>query len=170
MARRAASGRKKHSAYGQQLRAKQQLKGYYNMSEKQFRKTYGEAIRRKGDSSENLVGLLERRLDMIVLPRQFCADDFLGTAAAFSHKHIMVNGHKVNIPSYQVRDGDVVEIKEKSQQMPLVMETSQKTERDVPQYINLNAFKATFVRQPQYTDIPYPVKMEPNLVIEFYSR
>ena len=165
----AAGGRKKHSAYGQQLRAKQQLKGYYNMSEKQFRKNYTEALRRKGDSSENLVGLLERRLDMVVYRSNF-APTIYSARQLVSHKHILVNGKKVNIPSYQVKDNDVIEVKEKSQQMPLVMETSQKTERDVPQYITMNSFKATFVRQPQYTDIPYPVKMEPNLVVEFYSR
>ncbi len=167
----AAAGRKKHSNFGIQLRAKQQLKGYYNMSEKQFHRTYFEAARRRGDTSENLVGLLERRLDTVVYRANF-APTIFSARQLVSHKHILVNGKKVNIASYQVNDNDVIEIKEKSKQMPLVIETAQKAEREAPGYLTVDAgnFKATFVRQPQYTDIPYPVKMEPNLVVEFYSR
>lgn len=167
----AGAGRKKYSAFGIQLRAKQQLKGYYNMSEKQFHKNYVEASRRKGDTSENLVGLLERRLDMIVYRANF-APSIYSARQLVSHKHILVNGKKVNIPSYHVKDNDVIEIKEKSRQMPLVMEATQKVEREIPGYIAVEgaSFKATFVRQPQFTDIPYPVRMEPNLVVEYYSR
>ena len=167
----AGGAKKKYSDFGVQLRAKQQLKGYYNMSEKQFRKFYQEAIRRKGDSSENLVGLLERRLDMVVYRSNF-APTIFSARQLVSHKHILVNGKSVNIPSYLVKDGDTIEVKEKSRQMPLILETQQKGERELPAYITVDtsSLKATYARQPQYTDIPYPVRMEPNLVVEFYSR
>lgn len=166
-------GRKrKLSDFGTQLLAKQKLKGYYgNLTEKQFRKIYKEAVRIKGDTSENLVGLLERRLDavlyrMAVVPTPFAARQFI------NHGHITVNGKKVKIPSYQVKEGDVIEVKEKSRQIPMVLETIQNPERDVPDYIDMDIanFKATFLRTPAFLDIPYPVQMEPNLVIEFYSR
>lgn len=166
-----AATRKKYSDYGLQLRAKQQLKGYYNMGERQFRKIYQEARRRKGDSSENLVGLLERRLDMVVYRSNFAPTIFTARQLV-SHAHILVNGKKVNIPSYLVKDNDVIELKEKAKQIPAVIDASQKAERDIPGYINVDAakFSAKYVRQPVYADIPCPVKMEPNLVIEFYSR
>ena len=167
----AQTGRKKYSNFGIQLRAKQQLKGYYNMSEKQFYKNYEEASRKKGDTSENLVGLLERRLDMIVYRANF-APSIFSARQLVSHKHILVNGQSINIPSFHVRDGDVIEVKEKSRQIPLIAEAAQKIEREVPAYLSVDAgnMKVTFVRQPQYMDIPYPVRMEPNLVVEFYSR
>ncbi len=166
-------GRKgKPSDFGIQLRAKQKLKGYYvNITEKQFRRIYGEATKMKGDTSENLVGLLERRLDavvyrMCIVPTVFASRQFI------NHGHIKVNGKRVKIPSYRLRDGDVVELKESSRQVPMVMETLQNPERDIPDYIQMDAanFKATFLRTPSFTDIPYPVQMEPNLVVEFYSR
>lgn len=164
--------KKKLSDFGQQLRAKQKLKAYYgNLTEKQFAKLYAEAIRMKGDSSENLIGLLERRLDavvyrMCVVPTPFAARQFV------SHGHIKVNGRRVNIPSYMVKEGDVIEVKEASKQMTLVLESMQSPERDVPDYIEMDEknVKATFVRTPKLGDVPYPVKMEPNLVVEFYSR
>lgn len=164
--------KKKPSGYGTQLLAKQKLRAYYgNLTEKQFSKIYTEASRMKGDSSENLVGLLERRLDavvyrMCVVPTVFAARQFV------NHGHVKVNGKRVNIPSFQVKAGDVIEVKEKSKQMLLVLEALQSPERDVPDYIDMDAkaVKATFVRVPKLTDIPYPVKMEPNLIIEFYSR
>ncbi len=164
--------RGKPSDFGIQLRAKQKLKGYYgNITERQFRKIYAEATRLKGDMSENLIGLLERRLDAVIyrakfVPTVFAARQFVG------HGHILVNGKRVNIPSYRCRPGDVVEIKEGSRQMILVLEAVQSNERDVPDYIEADHSKmrATFARIPQLTDVPYPVRMEPNLVIEFYSR
>jgi small subunit ribosomal protein S4 len=164
--------RGKPSDYGIQLRAKQKLKGYYgNITERQFRKIYSEATRLKGDTSENLIGLLEQRLDTVVyrakfVPTVFAARQFV------SHGHILVNGKRVNIPSYRCRAGDVIEIKERSRQMVLVLEAAQSGERDVPDYIeaDLSKAKAIFQRIPQLTDVPYPVRMEPNLVIEFYSR
>jgi small subunit ribosomal protein S4 len=167
-----ASMKKKLSGYGLQLRAKQKLKAYYgNLTEKQFRKLYDEARRMKGDNSENLIGLLERRLDaviyrMCVVPTVFAARQFV------NHGHIKVNGRRVNIPSYLVKEGDIIEVKEKSKQMVLVLESMASPERDVPEYIEMDeaAVKAKFVRTPKLSDVPYPVKMEPNLVIEFYSR
>lgn len=164
--------RRKPSDFGTQLSAKQMLKGYYaNITEKQFRRTYEEAVRRRGDTSENLIGLLERRLDAVVYRMKFVPTPF--SARQFvNHGHILVNGRRVNIPSYLVKEGDVIEVREKSRQMPLVLEAVESPERDVPDYIEVdhNAMKGTFVRTPQLADVPYPVQMEPNLVIEFYSR
>ncbi|MDD9876476.1 MAG: 30S ribosomal protein S4 [Magnetovibrio sp.] len=164
--------RRKPSDYGLQLQGKQKLKGYYgNISEKQFRRYYAEASKTKGDTSENLIGLLERRLDAVVyrmkfVPTVFAARQFV------NHGHIRVNGKRVNIPSYRVREGDVIEVREKSRQMPLVLLAIESTERDVPEYmdVNFNKLQGTFVRVPKFEDVPYPVQMEPNLVIEFYSR
>lgn len=164
--------RRKLSGFGQQLKAKQKLKGYYgNISEKQFRKYYQEASRTKGDTSENLVGLLERRLDAVVyrmgvVPTPFAARQFV------NHGHIKVNGKRVNIASYLVKEGDVVEVKEASRQVNMVLESTQNPERSVPEYIEMDtkAMSAKFVRIPKLAEIPYPVVMEPNLVVEFYSR
>ena len=162
----------KLSDFGVQLRAKQKLKGYYgNISEKQFRRTYDEAVRMKGDTSANLIGLLESRLDAIVyrakfVPTVFAARQFI------NHGHVKVNGTRVNIGSYRCKVGDVIEVRERSKQMLLVLEAVQLQERDVPDYIDAdhNKMVATFVRIPQLADVPYPVMMEPNQVIEFYSR
>ncbi|SDH66021.1 30S ribosomal protein S4 [Roseospirillum parvum] len=164
--------RKKPSDFGTQLMAKQKLKGYYgNISEKQFRRYYADADSRKGDTSENLIGLLERRLDAVVyrmkfVPTVFAARQFV------NHGHVLVNGRKVTIPSYMIREGDVITVRTKSRQLPLVLEAVESAERDVPDYITVDHDKmeGTFVRTPQLADVPYPVTMEPNLVIEFYSR
>lgn len=164
--------RKKPTDYGQQLMAKQKLKGYYgNISERQFYRYYEEAIRRRGDTSENLVGLLERRLDAVVY-RMKLAPTVFAARQIVNHGHIRVNGRRVNIPSYLVRDGDVIEPSTRAREMVLVMEAVQSPERDVPEYIGFEADKmrGTFVRAPKLADVPYPVQMEPNLVIEFYSR
>lgn len=162
----------KLSDFGVQLKAKQKLKGYYgNISEKQFKSTYQEAMRLKGDSSENLIGLLERRLDAVVyrakfVPTVFAARQFV------SHGHVKVNGRRVNVASYRVKIGDVIEVKEASKQLVLVLEAAQSGERDVPDYIEVDHGKmvAKFQRIPALADVPYPVQMEPNLVVEFYSR
>ena len=164
--------RKKLSDFGLQLRAKQKLKGYYgNLTEKQFRRIYDEAVRRKGDTSENLVGLLERRLDaaiyrMGVVPTVFAARQFI------NHGHIRVNGKRVNIPSYRLKEGDEIEVREKSRQINMVLESIQNPERTVPEYLDMDSKKlqGKFLRVPTLSEIPYPVMMEPNLVIEFYSR
>jgi len=162
----------KLSDYGVQLRAKQKLKGYYgNISEKQFRGIYDEAIRMKGDSGANMIGLLERRLDAIVyrakfVPTVFAARQFV------NHGHVKVNGRRVNISSYKVKPGDVVEVKEASRQMALVIEATHLSERDIPDYIEADHGKMTarLTRVPQVTEVPYPVQMEPHLVVEYYSR
>jgi len=164
--------RRKPSDFGTQLMAKQKLKGYYgNISERQFRRYYDEAVRRRGDTSENLIDILERRLDAVVyrmkfVPTVFAARQFV------NHGHVKVNGKRVNIPSYLIKDGDVVEVKEKSREMELVLEGVQSAERDVPDYLTVDykKMRGTFVRGPKLADVPYPVQMEPHLVIEFYSR
>jgi len=164
--------RKKPSDFGLQLMAKQKLKGYYgNIGEKQFRKLYQEAIRRKGDSGENLIQLLERRLDAVVYRMKFAPTPF-AARQIINHGHIKVNGRRLNIPSYQVKDGDVIEVREKAKQFAIIMEAATSGERDVPDYISVDAkeLKGTFVRGPQLADVPYPTQMEPNLVVEFYSR
>ncbi|MFN3857728.1 MAG: 30S ribosomal protein S4 [Caulobacter sp.] len=161
----------KVSDFGLQLKAKQKLKGYYgNLTEKQFARTYTEAARRKGNTSENLIALLESRLDAIVyrakfVPTVFAARQFV------NHGHVLVNGKRVNIASYRVKAGDVVSVREKSRNMALVLEALGSSERDTPDYItvDMRAFAATFVRAPELAEVPYPVKMEPNLVVEFYA-
>lgn len=162
----------KTSDFGLQLKAKQKLKGYYgNIGEKQFRKLYDEAVRRRGDTSENLIELLERRLDAVVYRMKFAPTPFAARQIV-NHGHVRVNGKRVNIASYQVKDNDVVSIKDKSRDMALIVEAAQSTERDLPDYLSVDHkdMKGTFVRAPKLADVPYPVQMEPNLVIEFYSR
>ncbi|MAS07276.1 MAG: 30S ribosomal protein S4 [Ahrensia sp.] len=162
----------KLSDFGVQLRAKQKLKGYYgDISEKQFRKTYEEAARRHGDTPELLIGLLESRLDAVVYRAKFVPTIFAARQFV-NHGHVLVNGVRTNIPSYRCRPGDVIEIREKSKQMALVLEATQLAERDVPDYIDAdhNKMVATYARVPALGDVPYPVQMEPNLVVEFYSR
>ena len=164
--------KQKLSDFGTQLRAKQKLKGYYaNISEKQFRKIYDEAARMKGDTSENLIGLLEARLDAIVYRAKFVPTPFAARQFV-NHGHVRVNGRKVNIPSYRCKVGDVVEVRDRSKQMTLVLEAVDLAERDVPDYIEVdhNKMTAKYARTPAFSDVPYPVVMEPNLVVEFYSR
>ena len=162
----------KMSDFGTQLRAKQKLKGYYaNITEKQFRRYYFEAIRMKGDSGENLIGLLERRLDAVVYRSKFVATPFAARQFV-NHGHVKVNGRRVNIPSFLVKVGDLIEVKDASKQLEVVVVASQLAERDVPDYIDVDHQKMTarFSRTPGLTEVPYPVQMEPNLVVEFYSR
>ena len=162
----------KLSDYGVQLNAKQKLKGYYgNLNERQFRNCYKEAIRQKGDSGENLIAILERRLDTIVyrskfVPTVFAARQFI------NHGHVKVNGKRVNIASCLLREGDVVEVKDKSKEMALVVESMKSQERDIPGYITVDEKKcsSTFVRTPQFAEVPYATQMDPKLVIEYYSR
>ena len=164
--------RKKPSDYGTQLMAKQKLKGYYgNIGERQFRRLYAEAARRKGDTGENLIELLERRLDAVVYRMKLVATPFAARQLV-NHGHVLVNGKRVNIASYMVKDGDVIELRNKAKQFALVLEAAQSTERDVPDYVEIDhqAMKGKFVRAPKLADVPYPVQMEPNLVVEFYSR
>ena len=164
--------RRKPTDFGTQLMAKQELKGYYgNISEKQFRKYYAEAVRRRGDTSENLIAILERRLDIVVYRMKFVPTVF-SARQLVNHGHVRVNGRRVNIPSYLVRDGDVIELRSKAREMLLVLEAIESQERDVPEYVTVdyNKMRGTYVRAPGLADVPYPVQMEPHLVIEFYSR
>lgn len=162
----------KPSDFGVQLRAKQKLKGYYaNISERQFRGIYAEAVRQRGDTGALLIGLLERRLDAIVyrakfVPTVFAARQFV------SHGHVTVNGQRVTVPSMRLKVGDVVVVRERSRELPLVLEAKQSTERDLPDYIEVdhNKMTAKLARVPGLGEVPYPVQMEPHLVVEFYSR
>lgn len=163
---------KKLSPFGEQLRAKQKLKGYYGvLTEKQFRKYYKEADRRKGDTTENLIDILERLLIAVVYRMKFAPTPF-GARQLISHGHILVNGQRVTIPSYVIKDGDVVSVKDKSKEIPMVLEASSSQERDIPEYIEVdhNKMSGSFLHTPKFEDVPYPVQMEPNLVIEYYSR
>ncbi len=160
----------KVSDYGIQLRAKQKLKGYYGeVTEKTFRRTYQEAAAMKGDTSQNLIGLLEQRLDMVVYRAKF-APTIFAARQIVNHGHIAVNGKKLNIASARIKPGDVVELREKAKEMALVLEAQGLAEREIPQYLTAEGFKATYVRVPTLDEVPYPVRMEPNLVVEFYSR
>ncbi|KHL25927.1 30S ribosomal protein S4 [Croceibacterium mercuriale] len=161
----------KMSDYGLQLRAKQKLKGYYgDVTEKQFRKTYDEAARIKGDTGQNLIGLLEQRLDMIVYRAKF-APTIWSARQIVSHGHIRVDGVKCNIASRRVKVGEVISLGSKAKEMALVIEAQSLPERDIPDYVAPDGTdKVTFVRVPKLDEVPYPVTMEPNLVVEFYSR
>ncbi len=164
--------RSKPSDYGIQLRAKQKLKGYYgNINERQFRRLYEEAVRRRGDTSENLIELLERRLDAVIYRMKFVATVFAARQFV-NHGHVLVNGKRVNIPSYQLRDGDEIVVVGRMKENVNVALAIQSNERDVPDYVEADHkdFKGRFIRGPKLADVPYPVSMEPNLVVEFYSR
>jgi small subunit ribosomal protein S4 len=162
----------KMSDFGTQLRAKQKLKGSYgDLTEKQFRKIYDEAERQRGDTSELLIGLLERRLDAVVYRAKFVPTIF--SARQFvNHGHIAVNGRRVNIASYRVKEGDVISVRDKSKQLAIVLEAIGSPERDVPEYLAVDHSKLTaeFLRAPALSDVPYPVMMEPNLVVEYYAK
>ncbi len=164
--------RRKPSDFGNQLQAKQKLRCYYgNITEKQFQRYYQKAATVKGDTGENLIGILERRLDSVVyrmkfVPTVFAARQFI------SHGHVRVNGIRVTVASYLVDEGDIVTIKQKSKELPLVLTAIDSPEREVPDYIDVSheRMEGTFVRVPKLADVPYPVQMEPNLVVEYYSR
>ena len=163
--------RGKMSNFGVQLRAKQKLKGYYgNITERQFRAIYGEAVRMRGDTSENLTQLLERRLDAVVyrakfVPTVFAARQFI------SHGHVSVNGRRSNVASHRLRPGDVIEVRERARSLPMVLQAIESQERDIPDYLEVDIAKmrARLTHAPEFADIPYPVEMEPKLVVEFYS-
>lgn len=162
----------KTSDYGLQLRAKQKLKGYYgDLSEKQFYKIYEEAVRLRGDTSEALIGLLETRLDAVVYRAKFVPTPFAARQFV-NHGHVTVNGRKVNVGSYRCKVGDVIEVRQKSKELAIVLESVELAERDTPDYIEVDTSKkvAKLVRVPALADVPYAVKMEPNLVVEYYSR
>jgi small subunit ribosomal protein S4 len=162
---------KKLSDYGTQLQAKQKLKGYYgNITERQFRKYYTDAARRPGDTGENMVGLLETRLDTVVYRAKFVPTPFAARQLV-SHGHVRVNGRRVTIASYHVKENDTLELSPKAKDMALVLEASKSAERDTPDYLEVNEGKtAKLLRTPKLADVPYAVRMEPHLIVEFYSR
>ena len=162
---------KKLSDYGTQLQAKQKLKGYYgNITERQFRRYYQEASRRPGDTGENMIGLLERRLDATVYRAKFAATPFAARQLV-SHGHVKVNGKRVTIASYQLREGDVIELSAKARDMGVVLEAAKSAERDTPDYLEVDDAKsAKFLRTPKLADVPYAAQMQPHLIVEFYSR
>ena len=162
----------KPSDYGIQLIAKQKLKSYYgNINERQFRNVYKKAIMKKGDTAENLIGLLERRLDAVIY-RSKLSNTIFSSRQLINHGHVRVNGKKVNIASYQVSEEDSIEIRDKSKQLALIDIALANKEREVPEYLQLDEKnkKVKFVRVPKFEEVPYPIVMEPNLVIEYYSR
>lgn len=162
----------KLSDYGTQLEAKQKMKFYYgNINERQFRNVYRKAIQKKGNTTENLVGFLESRLDTVVYRAKFATTVF-SARQLINHGHIKVNGKKVNIPSYLVKAEDTIEIKDKSKDIVAIVGALVSKEREIPDYIQMDEKnkKATLIRIPKFSEVPYPVIMEPNLVIEYYSR
>lgn len=166
------NNKKKPTEYGIQLLAKQKLKGYYgNMNERQFHRVYQKASRMKGNTSQNIIGLLERRLDAVVYRMKFAPTVF-AARQIINHRHITVNGKIVNIASYLVKEGDVVEVRDNFKENITVLSSTQSTDRDIPPYLSVEdkGLKGTFVNIPKLEDVPYPVVMEPNIVIEFYSR
>ena len=166
-------GRKgKTSDYGTQLQAKQKMKFYYgNINERQFRNIYLKAIQKKGNTTENLVGILERRLDTVAYRSKFAMTVF-SARQLINHGHVKVNGKKVNIPSYLVKAEDTIEIKDKSKDLAIIVGSVDSKERDIPEYIKMDEKNkiATLIRVPKFSEIPYPTIMEPSLVIEYYSR
>ena len=162
----------KPSDYGIQLQAKQKLKAYYgNINERQFRNIYKKAIMKKGDTAENLIGLLERRLDAVIYRSKF-SNTIFSSRQLINHGHVKVNGKKVNISSYQVKEEDNIEIRDKSKQLAIIDIALANKERETPEYLQIDEKnrKIKFVRVPKFEEVPYPVTMEPNLVIEYYSR
>ncbi len=163
---------KKLSDFGTQLQAKQKLKGYYgNITERQFHKYYVAASRRQGDTGENMIGLLERRLDAVVYRAKFVPTPFAARQLV-SHGHVKVNGRRVTVPSYQVKEGDSIELTAKAKDLALVLEAAKSAERDVPDYVDAdhNKMSAKFLRTPKLGDVPYAAQMQPHLIVEFYSR
>ena len=162
---------RKLSDYGTQLHAKQKLKGYYgNITERQFRKYYQDASRRPGDTGENMIGLLETRLDTVVYRSKFVPTPFAARQLV-SHGHVKVNGRRVTIPSYQVKEGETIELTAKAKELALVLEASKSAERDTPDYLEVNEGKtAKLLRTPKLADVPFAVQMSPHLIVEFYSR
>ena len=167
-----SASKKKPSNYGIQLAAKQKLKFYYgNINERQFRNIYKKAIMKKGDTAENLIGFLERRLDAVVYRAKLSTTIF-SARQLINHGHVKVNGKKVNIASYQLKEEETIEIRDKSKHLAFIDIALANKEREVPEYLQVDEKnkKVKFVRTPKFEEVPYPVVMEPNLVIEYYSR
>ena len=166
------SRKSKPTDYGVQLIAKQKLKSYYgNINERQFRNIYRKAIKKRGDTTENLVALLETRLDTVIYRAKFAPTVF-SARQLINHGHFKVNKKKVNVSSYLVKEEDLIEVKDKSKSLTIIEGCLNSKERDVPEYIQSDGKNKTakLVRVPKFADIPYPAQMEPKLVIEYYSR
>ena len=167
-----SASKKKPSNYGIQLAAKQKLKSYYgNINERQFRNIYKKAIMKKGDTAETLIGFLERRLDAVVYRAKLSTTIF-SARQLINHGHVKVNGKKVNIASYQLKEEETIEIRDKSKQLAFIDIALANKEREAPEYLQVDEKnkKVKFVRTPKFEEVPYPIVMEPNLVIEYYSR
>jgi len=164
-------GRRGVSDYGKQLQAKQRLRFHYSISEKQFKRIFKDAAKIRGDTGEHLIGLLERRLDAAVYRMSFGSTMFAAKQLV-SHKHIKINGKTVNIPSYRIKEGDVIELSAKAKEMAVVIEAVETKERDVPEYLDVDpkTKSGKFIRIPTLEEVPYAVTMEPQLVVEYYSR
>ncbi len=166
------TSRSKTSDYGTQLQAKQKLKFYYgNMNERQFRNVFRKALKKQGNTAENFIGFLERRLDTVIYRAKFATTVF-SARQIINHGHIKVNGKKVNIPSYLISDKDTIELKDKSKELTMIIGSIVSKERDIPEYIQMDEKNkiAKLIRVPKFSEVPYPTIMEPNLVVEYYSR
>ena len=164
--------RRKTSDYGTQLEAKQKLKFYYgNMNERQFRNVFRKALKKKGNTTENFIGFLERRLDMVIYRAKFATTVF-SARQLINHGHIKVNGKKVNISSCLVSEKDTIELKDKSKELIVIAGALVNKEREIPDYIQMDEKNkiAKLIRIPKFSEVPYPAIMEPNLVVEYYSR
>lgn len=163
---------RKLSVFAKQLNAKQLLKGYYGrIKEGQFRNIFAEAARMKGDTGENLIALLESRLDAVIY-RMNIASSIFAARQLVTHKHICVDGKVVNVPSFVVKPGSVIEVKDASKNLTAIEAAVSKMDRAVPDYINFEAGskKGSFLRIPTFAEVPYPCQIDPQLVVEFYSR
>ena len=167
----AQTRRGKISNYGTQLQEKQKIKFMYGLLEKQFRITFKKAEKLKGETGTNMLQLLESRLDTVIYRAKFAPTVF-AARQMINHGHIKVNKKRVNISSYVVKSSDLIEIRDKSKKLTVIDGSLQSKERDVPEYIQLDNKNKTakLVRIPKFSEVPYPVIMEPNLVIEYYSR
>ncbi|XVN41153.1 MAG: 30S ribosomal protein S4 [Rickettsia endosymbiont of Argas persicus] len=162
----------KTSDYGLHLKAKQRIKCHYGrITEKQFRNLFGSAQKMKGNTGENFIGLLESRLDTIVY-RMNIAQTIFAARQLVSHGHIKVNGHKADIASMRLKEGDVVEIKESSRQMTVIQESVSKQGQTTPDYVSfdVDSLSGKYLRVPTISDVRYPFKAEVHLVVELYSR
>jgi small subunit ribosomal protein S4 len=162
--------RKKFSEYGTQLREKQKVKRMYGIMENQFRNIFKEADRQKGITGETLLALLERRLDNIVYRLGF-ANSRDEARQLVRHNHFLVNQSKVNIPSYLVKPGDVVELREKSKKVVRILEALEGVaRRGVPQWLELDKdqMKGSVKGLPAREDITLPI--QEKLIVELYSK
>lgn len=161
---------RKISDYGIQLREKQKVKRIYGVLEKQFRKYYTRADRQKGITGTNLLILLERRLENIVYRMGF-ASSRNQARQLVRHNHFTVNGRKVNIPSYQVKIGDVIEVREKSRKSPFILEAMETVvRREMPSWLEVDGsnFRGIVKEFPNREELTMPINEQ--LIVELYSK